>query len=185
MNNNNCEKIEINNKDYKGIEKISPLSIPRFTILMGENDTGKTYFLQGIYSTLQNVFGEVKEITHDRLTSLFCSDIPNKDNKFYILNHADAFLHPKSIVESTEKLIETNKSFFIETHSDFVIKRLAICIMKGKLSANDFQLLYFNKNNETYEVYRLFLNVDGNLEGDIPENYRSFFIKETDHFLGF
>ena len=75
-------------------------------------------------------------------------------------------------------------SFVIETHSDYMIDRARIEIMKGRLGPEDLSLIYLEPFQNKVRVHNIRFDKEGNMEG-APDGYRAFFLKESDKLLGF
>ncbi|MDE0518015.1 MAG: hypothetical protein OXH36_00445 [Bdellovibrionales bacterium] len=80
--------------------------------------------------------------------------------------------------------IKMNNSFLIETHSDYMIDRARIEIRKKNISHEDVSLIYLEPMEEGVKAYNISFDKEGNLTGT-TKGYRDFFIKESNHFLGF
>ena len=110
-----------------------------------------------------------------------------KDHTF-LMQQPEVHLHPKAQAALTSLFIELtkqrNNNFIIETHSDHMIDRARIEIMKGKIKPEDVSLIYLEAKGKDVEVYNLGFDKLANFSPDPPINYRSFFLKEEDALLG-
>ena len=111
------------------------------------------------------------------------SSIDDEETVF-LLQQPEIHLHPKAQAEMTQLLAESKSHFLIETHSDYIIKRLRICIMKEIIKPNDLQILYFEQKTNKLKIHEINVDKDGNLTNP-PKNYGAFFLKESDDLLGF
>jgi predicted ATPase len=69
------------------------------------------------------------------------------------------------------------KSFMVETHSDFTIDRFRLNVRQhGHI---DSQLLFFERTESINSVTRIEIGANGDLAPDQPENYRLFFFNES------
>ena len=105
----------------------------------------------------------------------------------FILQQPEVHLHHKAQSEFASLLIENikmNNSFLIETHSDYMIDRARIEIRKKNISHEDVSLIYLEPMEEGVKAYNISFDKEGNLTGT-TKGYRDFFIKESNHFLGF
>ena len=104
----------------------------------------------------------------------------------FLLQQPEIHLHPSAQAKMTQLLAESKSHFLIETHSDYIIKRLCICIMKEIIKPDELQILYFEQETKTskLKIHEINVDKDGNLINP-PSNYRAFFLKESDNFLGF
>ena len=111
----------------------------------------------------------------------------------FLMQQPEVHLHPRGQAELTSLFVETIKrnknTFIIETHSDYMIDRARIEIMKGNIKPDDVSLIYLEpmkaKAHKAHvEVHNIGFTKEGNLT-DVPNSYREFFLKETDRLLGF
>lgn len=80
-------------------------------------------------------------------------------------------------------MANSQHQFIVESHSDFIINRLSICVRKKILDCEDVRILWLEKIDTAATIHELGFDEDGNLLG-APVKYREFFNKETDDFLG-
>ena len=106
----------------------------------------------------------------------------------FLLQQPEVHLHPKGQAELTSLFVDVIKnrqnSFVIETHSDYMIDRARIEIMKGRLNPEDLSLIYLEPFQNKVRVHNIRFDREGNMEG-APAGYRAFFLKESDKLLGF
>ena len=103
-----------------------------------------------------------------------------------LLQQPEIHLHPRAQAALAQWMAESGRSFVIETHSDYFIDRLRICVMKGILAPDELSIVYFEPSEDGARSRMHSMSVDqqGNLEGE-PVGYRSFFLDETQSLLGF
>ena len=77
-------------------------------------------------------------------------------------------------------------TFLVETHSDYIIDRVRICVSNGVIPPEDVVILYFEPNRKTgaVKIHPIRMDAMANLL-DVPAGYRDFFVKEDDLLLGF
>ena len=102
----------------------------------------------------------------------------------FLLQQPEIHLHPSAQAKMIQLLAKSKSHFLIETHSDHIIRRLRICIMKKIIRPDEVQILYFEQKTDRLKIYQISVDKDGNLI-DPPKNYGAFFLKESDDFLGF
>ena len=106
----------------------------------------------------------------------------------FLLQQPEVHLHPKGQAELTSLFVDVIKnrqnSFVIETHSDHMIDRARIEIMKRRLNPEDLSLIYLEPFQNKVKVHNIRFDSEGNMEG-APDGYRAFFLKESDKLLGF
>ena len=105
----------------------------------------------------------------------------------FLLQQPEVHLHPKGQAELTSLLIDLNrnkKSFVVETHSDAMIDRARIEIMKKRIKPEDVSLIYLEPSGNKVKVHNISFDKQANMI-DVPGSYRDFFLKESDKLLGF
>ncbi len=115
---------------------------------------------------------------------------PMERNKshYILLQQPEVHLHPRAQAAFSSLLAElasnSNCSYIVETHSDYMIDRARIEIRKGNINADDVSLIYFEPKANTVNVHNITFDDMGNLN-NVPKHYRDFFLLETDRLLGF
>ena len=106
----------------------------------------------------------------------------------FLLQQPEVHLHPKGQAELVSLLVENNRihknSFVIETHSDYMINRIRIEIMKGKIKPEDVSLIYLEPAGNQVKTHNIRFDAQANMI-NVPDGYRDFFLKESDELLGF
>ena len=157
--------------------------------------TGEPFQLQfqvkGIQSNIIDTGYGISQIL-PLLVRLFTSDIQKKKYPIqkgtrFLLQQPEVHLHPKAQAELASLLIQStkiNKSFLIETHSDYILDRVRIEIRKGNISHHHVSLIYLESVKNGVKAHNILFDKQGNLI-KVPTGYRDFFIKESNRFLGF
>ena len=106
----------------------------------------------------------------------------------FLMQQPEVHLHPKGQAELSSLLISLRKQrhhhFIVETHSDAMIDRARIEIMKGNISPEDVSLIYLEPKGNSIDVHNIKFDEQANLMGE-PSGYRDFFLKESNKLLGF
>ena len=139
------------------------------------------YGVSQILPLLARLFYPQKQETHRKM---FLSD---RFRNRFLLQQPEVHLHPKAQAEFASLLIENikmNNSFLIETHSDYMIDRASIEIRNKNISPDEVSLIYLEPTKKGVKAHNMSFDKQGNLIG-VPKGYRDFFIKESNHFLGF
>lgn len=107
-------------------------------------------------------------------------------NAKFLLQQPEVHLHPKGQAELTSLLVEIYKrnrnSFVIETHSDYMIDRVRIEIMKGNIKPDDVSLIYLNPVGNKVKTHNISFDAQANMI-DVPVGYRNFFLNESKKLL--
>ncbi len=105
----------------------------------------------------------------------------------FLMQQPEVHLHPKGQAELSSLLIDIVKQrghkFVIETHSDCMINRARIEIMKGTIKPEDVSLIYLASEGNRVRPYNIQFDGQANMSGE-PSGYREFFLKEADALLG-
>ncbi len=105
----------------------------------------------------------------------------------FLMQQPEVHLHPKGQAELSSLLVDIVKrsghGFVIETHSDYLIDRVRIEIMKRKISPHDVSLIYLEPTGNSVKVHNITFDEQANLI-DTPTSYKHFFLKESDQLLG-
>ncbi len=106
----------------------------------------------------------------------------------FLLQQPEVHLHPRGQAELASLFVQSFKKrrhqFLVETHSDYIVDRVRICVRKKLLRPDDVSILYFEPRGNAVTIHNMTLDKHGNLN-DAPPGYRDFFAKETDRLLGF
>ena len=106
----------------------------------------------------------------------------------FLLQQPEVHLHPRAQAELSSLLItsanNSNRSFIVETHSDYMIDRARIEIRKGNISPENVSLIYFEPKGNIVNVHNIGFDKMGNME-NVPLHYRQFFLKESKRLMGF
>lgn len=114
-------------------------------------------------------------------------EVFDEKNKWLAIQQPEVHLHPRAQAEFGEIIFnsahETEKVFFIETHSDFTLDRFRHCI-STKESNIDSQVLYFNRKNKLNSLEIIPIATDGSYWENCSAEFREFFINESIKLLG-
>ena len=106
----------------------------------------------------------------------------------FLMQQPEVHLHPRGQAELSSLLIalirQREHSFVVETHSDYMVDRARIEIMKKEIAPEDVSLIYLEPAGNSVKVHNIAFDDQANLIG-APASYRQFFLKESDKLLGF
>ena len=139
--------------------------------------------VKGVRSNMMDVGYGVSQVL-PILAHLFLS---SQDSRL-LLQQPEVHLHPKAQAALASLFIESvktmNKSFLIETHSDYMVDRACIEIRKGNIPPDYVSLIYLESLKDgSVRAHNISFDKEGNMK-NVPPGYRDFFLKETDEFLG-
>lgn len=106
----------------------------------------------------------------------------------FLLQQPEVHLHPKAQAELSSLLAHLasrgSQSFIVETHSDYMIDRARIEIMKGNIDKGDVSLIYLEPKKNIVNVHNISFDEMGNMIG-VPPHFREFFLHESSRLMGF
>ena len=107
---------------------------------------------------------------------------------FSLLQQPEIHLHPRAQAEFSSLLVKLankgDQSFIVETHSDYMIDRARIDIIRGNILPEDVSLIYFEPKGNIVKVHNISFDKMANMVG-VPPHYGEFFLKESKRLLGF
>ena len=108
------------------------------------------------------------------------------DDATFLLQQPEIHIHPTAQAALATVMAKSEQRFLIETHSDHLIDRFRIGVMRGDMEPEDLQILYFEKasDGKSSKIHSIGVDKNGNLR-DVPYGYRKFFLDETHRLLGF
>ncbi len=103
----------------------------------------------------------------------------------FLLQQPEVHVHPVAQAKLAQYMAEGSHDYIIETHSDHIVDRFRLCVMRRVLQPDDLVILYFEKNEDGSEsrIYNISVDSQGNVV-DPPDTYREFFLTETERLLG-
>lgn len=116
----------------------------------------------------------------------------------FAIQQPEVHLHPKAQAALGNLIYmlsrEYKHSFFIETHSDYLIDRYRLLIQQENMSFESTktqvtnlpssQVLFFIRNRKGNLIHQIQINNDGSYAKNQPKEFREFFIKEEMSLLG-
>ncbi len=106
----------------------------------------------------------------------------------FLMQQPEVHLHPKAQAAFISLLATLAKqkdhTFIIETHSDYMVNRACIDIMKGNIQPEDVSLIYLEAQGKDVDVHNLCFDKQGNFKDHPPDSYHDFFLSESHKLLG-
>ena len=111
-----------------------------------------------------------------------------REDPFLLLQQPEVHLHPRAQAELSSLMAklagQRQRSFVVETHSDYMIDRARVEIRRGNIRHEDVSLIYLEPRGRVVKVHNIGFDKMGNMI-DVPANFRKFFMEETDRLMGF
>jgi len=110
------------------------------------------------------------------------ADLQLSDDSTLILAQPEIHLHP-SIQASladyfVNRIKETGKQYIIETHSEYLLNRFRLDIVKGKLDPADISVYYFEPSPDGSITYRIEFTKDGQIK-NAPKGFFDTYMIDT------
>lgn len=104
----------------------------------------------------------------------------------FLLQQPEVHLHPSAQANLAQFMAESDRGFLIETHSEHFTDRFRICVMEGTLRPEELSVVYFEPSSDgrSSRIHSMEVDASANLL-NVPNSYRSFFLRETERLLGF
>ena len=115
--------------------------------------------------------------------------LQTSSRSMFLTQQPEVHLHPSAQAALGSffcQIANWKRQVVVETHSDYIIDRIRMDVRdkKSNLRAEDVSILYFEREDLDSKIHCLRLDDHGNIENS-PDNYRRFFMKETDRLIGF
>lgn len=115
---------------------------------------------------------------------ILVSDLQLGKNSTLFIAQPEIHLHP-SIQGSfgdylVDNIKENNKNYLIETHSEYILNRVRLRIVKKEISAKDVKVYYLSNNGTKAKVYELEFTEKGEIKNAPKEFFDTYMIDVLD-----
>ncbi len=119
------------------------------------------------------------------IAELLSQDMP----PLILLQQPEVHLHPSaraSLGSLFCQVAAPNHQLIVETHSDYILDRVRMEVRDNNvpLKPEDVSILFFERRAQDVCIHSLGLDKEGNISGDVPPNYRNFFMEESQRLWG-
>jgi predicted ATP-dependent endonuclease of OLD family len=105
-------------------------------------------------------------------------------SNFFVLQEPEGNLHPSFQTKIADLIVEANKKFnirfVIETHSEYLIRKLQYLTATNKLSVNDTSILYFHQKDSSDYLKSLYRTIRILENGRLSMPFGEGFFDEAD-----
>jgi len=95
------------------------------------------------------------------------------NSRLLLLEQPEIHIHPKlheNFIETLVGMGEKN-TYFIETHSPFIVQKLQVMVKEGKLKPEEVAIYYFEKEDNETKATRYNIEEDGFMDKKLPQNF--------------
>lgn len=115
---------------------------------------------------------------------IIVSDLQLPDDSLLIMSQPEIHLHPE--IQATlgdyvsRQIKKKKKQYIIETHSEYLLNRIRLNIVKGALSTKDVAVYYFINSKEGTQVHPIYFTEKGEIKGAPREFFDTYMIDVMD-----
>jgi hypothetical protein len=118
-----------------------------------------------------------------QLLPILVADLQLSDDSILIMAQPEIHLHPSIQAQFGNYLVHqvstSDKQYIIETHSEYLINRLRLCIVKGEIEPEDVRLYYFeNTLKEGSIIHKIELTKQGEIL-NAPQGFFDTYMIDT------
>jgi predicted ATPase len=105
---------------------------------------------------------------------IIVADLQMEDDSCLAISQPEIHLHPK--IQATlgdyfcKQVNNTDKQYIVETHSEYLINRMRLLIVKGELKPEDVKLYYMENDGIKTTTYAIELTTDGQIK-NAPQGF--------------
>ncbi len=105
---------------------------------------------------------------------IIVADLQMKEDSCLAISQPEIHLHPK--IQATlgdyfcKQVNKTEKQYIVETHSEYLINRMRLLIVKGELKPEDVKLYYMENDGIKTTTYAIELTTDGQIK-NAPQGF--------------
>ncbi len=131
----------------------------------------------GVDSALNDVGFGISQIL-----PLLVADIQLGNDSTLIAAQPEIHLHPSVQAELgnyfADNILSSNKRYLLETHSQYLINRIRLLIVEGKIKQEDVNCYYFENDGKMSNVHRLTFGKNGVIKG-APKSFFNTYMTDA------
>ncbi len=117
------------------------------------------------------------------------ADVALPDKGLLLINQPEVHLHPTSQAKLANYFVSrlNKRNYIVETHSEYLINRLRVLAMSGKLKKEDVSIIFLGNPSKTKispQVYEISIKEDGSLEGAPNEFFDTYYVDSFELAMG-
>jgi predicted ATPase len=143
----------------------------------GMNELKVKVHKNGLFNSFSDVgFGVSK------LLPIIVADLQLNNTSLLAISEPEIDLHPSVQADFADYLskqvINYNKQYIIETHSEYLLNRIRLLIAKGELLDEDVKIYFLDHDGEKSECHKIELKKNGEIVG-APDNFFKTYLIDT------
>jgi predicted ATPase len=123
----------------------------------------------GVYASLSDVGFGISQFL-----PIIVADLQLKKSSTLFIAQPEIHLHPQVQAQFAEylsnRIKNSSKNYIIETHSEYLINRIRLLVVKGELAENDISVIYLENNGKDVMKYNLKFTKSGKIE-NAPKSF--------------
>ncbi len=134
---------------------------------------------KGVFAALSDVgFGL------SQFLPILVADIQLPDDSTLFIQQPESQLHPSVQANFgdylTKRINETQKNYVVETHSEYLLNRIRLNIVKGILKPEDLQVYFLESKEDDTAVHKIQFTKDGRILGAPGNFFKTYYIDVMD-----
>lgn len=133
----------------------------------------------GIWSLLTDVGFGISQFL-----PIVVADLQLPSNSTLFLAQPEIHLHPSVQAALGDyfvnQVIKKEKRYIVETHSEYLLNRIRLAIVKGRLKPEDVSVYYFENSTGGTKKYPILFTKDGKIEGAPKSFFETYMMDLTD-----
>jgi predicted ATPase len=134
---------------------------------------------KGIWASLPDVGFGVSQFL-----PILVADLQLPSDSTLVLSQPEIHLHPSAQAAFTDHLIRqlrtSRRQYIIETHSEYVINRLRLAIVKGRIKPSDASVYFFENSPDGTIAHKVELGTDGSISNAPPKFFETYMLDVMD-----
>lgn len=115
---------------------------------------------------------------------IIVGDIQLENDSTLYVSQPETHLHPSIQANFGDFLVNrishTQKNYVVETHSEYLLNRLRLAIVKGTLTVDDIKIYYLSNNGKETKVHDIQFLPDGQIKGAPKDFFETYLIDVMD-----
>ena len=140
----------------------------------GQFKVGVTVHKDGPSASLSDVGFGISQ-----LLPVIVGDVELGDGSTLFSAQPEIHLHPNAQANLADyfiKQIDHGKNYVIETHSEYLLNRIRLAVVKGNLKADDIRVYYLSQEKDATKVYTISFTKNGQILGAPKDFFETYML---------